>query len=165
MGTLSKAYGSIGGFVACDSYLTDILRLSCAAYGFTSTLPPDQAYAVWEAIDMVQDEPWRHQALWKNQRYFVGRMAALDYRLLATETPIVPILIGDELLADTIAADLRQNSIHVDSVKFPAVQLNRARIRIQLNAAHTVQDIDHLVDALEHHAAYRNEKRLTACVV
>jgi 7-keto-8-aminopelargonate synthetase-like enzyme len=162
MGTLSKAYGSIGGFVACAGYLTDILKLSSAAYGFTSTLPPDQAYAVSEAVDMVLDEVWRHQALWKNQKYFVARMAVLDYQLLATETPIVPILIGDELLADTIASDLREKSIHVDSVKFPAVQLSRARIRIQLNAGHTAQDIDRLVDALRYHSSYRDEKRLAA---
>src|SRR5262249_15411421 len=59
MGTLSKAYGAIGGFVATNAAIAEILRLSCSAYGFTSTLPPDQALAVSEAIDAVQDEPKR----------------------------------------------------------------------------------------------------------
>ena len=74
MGTLSKAYGCIGGFVATESYIAQILRFGCSAFGFTSTLPPDQAAAVLEAIDMVTDEPERRARLWDNQRYFVSRM-------------------------------------------------------------------------------------------
>src|SRR5262249_7021391 len=124
------------------------LRLACSAYGFTSTLPPDQAYAVSEAVDMVADEPWRRQALWTNQRHFVSAMSSLKYRLLSSETPIVPILIGGEIEVDSITRALRQQSIHVDPVKFPAVQPGRARIRVQLNAAHTGADIDALVEAL-----------------
>jgi 7-keto-8-aminopelargonate synthetase-like enzyme len=63
MGTLSKAYGAIGGFIATEKYICDILRFGCSAYGFTSTLPPDQAFAVSEAMDMVIDEPQRRQRL------------------------------------------------------------------------------------------------------
>jgi 8-amino-7-oxononanoate synthase len=148
MGTLSKAYGCIGGFIAGPSWLIDILRLACSAYGFTSTLPPDQAYAVSEAIDMVGDEPWRREALWDNQRYFVHAMSSLRYRLLSRETPIVPILIGGEAEADAITRVLRQQFIHVDPVKFPAVQPGRARIRVQLNAGHSKADINALVEAL-----------------
>jgi len=157
MGTLSKAYGCIGGFVAGPAWLMDLLRLACSAYGFTSAIPPDQAYAVSEAIDMVDDEPWRRQDLWKNQRYFVEAMSALKYRLLSTDTPLLPILIGQESDADEIARALRQRSIHIDPVKFPAVQPGRARIRIQLNAAHTRPHIDALVEALA-----REETRILA---
>ncbi len=148
MGTLSKAYGAIGGFVATDKAIADILRLSCAAYGFTSTLPPDQAFAVSEAIDAVQDEPQRRQQLWDNQRYFVERMRELPYSLVSTQTPIVPIMVGDETEADRFAARLEAERIHVDAVKFPAVPLRKARLRIQLNAAHTREQIDALVGVL-----------------
>ena len=149
MGTLSKAYGAIGGFVATDEAIAHVLRLTCAAYGFTSTLPPDQAFAVSEAIDAVRDEPQRRLRLWDNQRYFVERMKQLPYTLVSTQTPIVPIMIGDEAQADRIAAVLEAERIHVDAVKFPAVGLHKSRLRVQLNAGHTRAQIDHLVDILE----------------
>ncbi|MBV8654337.1 MAG: pyridoxal phosphate-dependent aminotransferase family protein [Alphaproteobacteria bacterium] len=149
MGTLSKAYGAIGGYIAAGKHVTEILRLTSLAYGFTSTLPPSQATAVSEAIDMVRDEPERRQRLCDNQRYFVARMAGLGYRLISTATPIVPILIGSNELADRFARLLRVEGIHVDAVKYPAVPVNKARLRIQLNAGHTRAHIDHLVDLLD----------------
>jgi glycine C-acetyltransferase len=66
MGTLSKAYGAIGGFIATEQHIAEMLRLTSAAYGFTSTLPPSQAVAVIEAMDMVRDEPERRRRLWEN---------------------------------------------------------------------------------------------------
>jgi glycine C-acetyltransferase len=151
MGTLSKAYGAIGGFVATDRMIAGMLRLTSLAYGFTSTLPPSQATAVSEAIDMVRDEPERRRRLWDNQRYFVARMSQLGYTLMSTETPIVPILIGSSELADRFARLLQAASIHVDPVKYPAVPAQRARLRIQLNAGHTRAQIDHLVAILAAH--------------
>jgi 8-amino-7-oxononanoate synthase len=149
MGTLSKAYGAIGGFIATDTTIADVLRLSCAAYGFTSTLPPDQAIAVSEALDAVRDEPERRRRLWHNQRYFVSRMGQLPFTLVSTATPIVPIMIGDEALTDQFAALLQAEDIHVDAVKFPAVPIRKSRLRIQLNAGHTRAQIDRLVGILE----------------
>ena len=148
MGTLSKAYGAMGGFIATSALIVETLRLTCSAYGFTSTLPPDQALAVSTAMDMVQDEPDRRTRLWNNQRYFVSRMSETGFDLLSTETPIVPILVGDEAKAETLAAAMLAERIHVDAIKFPAVPMNKARIRIQLNASHTAHQIDHLVDGL-----------------
>ncbi|WP_319244336.1 aminotransferase class I/II-fold pyridoxal phosphate-dependent enzyme [uncultured Propionivibrio sp.] len=145
MGTLSKAYGAIGGFVATDRHIGDLLRLTCPAYGFTSTLPPDQVYAVSEAIDIVAEEPERRQRLWENQRYFVRSMSRLSYKLLSTSTPIVPILVGDEGATDVLSERLRKERIHVDSVKFPAVPRKQARLRVILNAGHTRRQIDKLV--------------------
>lgn len=151
MGTLSKAYGAIGGFIATEKHIAEMLRLTAVAYGFTSTLPPSQAVAVSEAMDMVHDEPARRHRLWKNQRYFVSRMSGLGYTLASTETPIVPILLGSNERADQFSALLRAAGIHVDAVKFPAVPINKARLRIQLNAGHTRAQIDELVDVLEAH--------------
>ncbi|NJA90084.1 pyridoxal phosphate-dependent aminotransferase family protein [Rhodocyclus tenuis] len=151
MGTLSKAYGAIGGFIATDSYIGDILRLTCPAYGFTSTLPPDQVLAVSEAIDIVREEPGLHLSLWENQRYFVEQMSHLAYTLIATSTPIVPILIGDEALTDHFSDLLRAAHLHVDSVKFPAVPRNQGRLRVILNAGHTREQIDRLVSELAAH--------------
>ncbi len=151
MGTLSKAYGGIGGFIATEAHIAKIIRLACSAYGFTSALPPDQAVALSEAVDMVVDEPERRARLWENQRYFVTRMSKLPYSLVSTASPIVPILVGDEDAADALALSLGESGIHVDAVRFPAVPLRKARLRIQLNAGHTRQDIDHLIDTLRVH--------------
>jgi 8-amino-7-oxononanoate synthase len=151
MATFSKAYGSIGGYVAANGLITEILRMSSAAYGFTATLPPDQAMIISTAIDVVRDEPERRRRLWANQRYFVERMADLNYKLVATETPIVPIWLAEDAKAEKLAHAIRAEGIHVDVIRFPAVPLNSARLRIQLNAGHRREHIDHLVEILRRH--------------
>ena len=148
MGTLSKAYGSIGGFVATDEYVANILRLGCSAYGFTSTLPPDQAAAVMEAIDMVQDEPGRRQQLWENQQLFVSSMQQAGFTLACTRTPIVPLVVGDEVECGRLAAGLREAGIHVDAIMFPAVARGQSRLRFILNAHHTSAHVSSVVQAL-----------------
>lgn len=153
MGTLSKAYGAIGGFIATGKHIGELLRLTCSAYGFTSTLPPDQVFAVSEAIDIVTDEPERRQRLWDNQRYFVEAMQGLPYQLVSTATPIVPVLIGDEVQTDRLSLLLRSVGLHVDSVKFPAVPKNQGRLRVILNAGHTREQIDLLVSVFRNHQA------------
>jgi 8-amino-7-oxononanoate synthase len=149
MGTLSKAYGSIGGFLAADRHIVEILRMSSYAYGFTSTLPPDQALAVSEAIDVVADEPQLRAALWDNQRHFITHSQRLGLPVMVASTPIVPVLVGGERECDRVSEALRREGVHVDAVKFPAVPLNQSRLRVMLNAAHTKADIDRLLALLQ----------------
>jgi 8-amino-7-oxononanoate synthase len=151
MGTLSKAYGSVGGYVAANGLITEVLRMTCPAYGFTATLPPDQAMVISTAIDVVRDEPERRQRLWDNQRYFVMRMADLNYKLVSTDTPIVPIWLGDEAKAEQLARAVRGEGIHVEAIRFPGVPMKSARLRIQLNAGHRREDIDRLFEVLKRH--------------
>jgi 7-keto-8-aminopelargonate synthetase-like enzyme len=148
MGTLSKAYGCIGGFIATDSHIAEILRFGCSAFGFTSTLPPDQAAALLEALDMVRDEPERRQRLWDNQRYFVCRMQEAGFTLLSTATPIVPLHVGDDAKCVRMAAALREAGIHVDAIMFPAVGAGESRLRFIMNAQHTKAQIDKVVNEL-----------------
>jgi glycine C-acetyltransferase len=153
MGTLSKALGAIGGFVALEREMADVLRLTSSAYGFTCPPPPDQANALLAALDVLQEEPQRRARLWNNQRYFVERMRPLGYRMTATETPIVPVLIGDAARCQRFSVALRGEGIHVDAIQFPAVPVGQARLRFMLNAAHTRAQIDHVVDAMARLAA------------
>ena len=148
MGTLSKAYGCIGGFIAADSDIVNVLRLGCSAFGFTSTLPPDQAECVLEAMDMVMDEPERREALWTNQAYFVERMRAACFDLSATTSAIVPLVVGSESECARLAAGLRLAGIHVDAILFPAVALGQARLRFMMNAHHSREHIDTVVASL-----------------
>ncbi|MBV8835317.1 MAG: aminotransferase class I/II-fold pyridoxal phosphate-dependent enzyme [Alphaproteobacteria bacterium] len=149
MATLSKAYGTIGGFVAAHGLVTEALRMMSPAYGFTATLPPDQAMVISTAIDIVKDEPERRRRLWENQRYFVERMAKLPFRLVATETAIVPVWLGEDTRTQALAAAIRAEDIHVDAIGFPAVSLKSGRLRIQMNAGHRREDIDRLVDIMQ----------------
>src|SRR5580700_1978784 len=164
MGTLSKAYGSIGGYIVANGLITEGLRMWSPAYGFTATLPPDQAMVISTAIDVVRDEPERRQRLWNNQRYFVKRMADLNYRLVSTQTPIVPIWLGDEEKAEHLARAIREEGMHVDAVRFPAVPIKSARIRIQLNAGHRSEDIDRLVEVLKRHQNLAEPARISVAV-
>jgi glycine C-acetyltransferase len=148
MGTLSKAYGCIGGFIATDAHIVSILRFGCSAFGFTSTIPPDQAAALLEALDMVRDEPERRERLWSNQRYFVQRMTGAGFSLLSTGTAIVPLHVGDEASCRKLTAALRAAGVHVDGIEFPAVSIGQARLRFIMNANHTVEHIDRVVDTI-----------------
>jgi glycine C-acetyltransferase len=149
MGTLSKAYGCIGGFVATERHVAEILRFGCSAFGFTSTLPPDQAAALLEALDMIREEPERRQRLWDNQRYFVECMRLAGFELLTTETPIVPLQVGDERECNRLVRALHAAGIHVDAILFPAVPANQSRLRFMMNANHTRDQIDRVVETLQ----------------
>jgi 7-keto-8-aminopelargonate synthetase-like enzyme len=148
MGTLSKAYGAIGGFIATEEHIAGILRFGASAFGFTSTLPPDQAAAVLESIDAVTDEPERRRRLWSNQRYFLERLALRGITPGSRCTPIVPVQVGDEEACGRIAVALRGAGFHVDPVVYPAIGMGHARLRFILNAGHTTEQIDGVVDAL-----------------
>jgi glycine C-acetyltransferase len=153
MGTLSKALGAIGGFVALEREMADVLRLTSSAYGFTCPPPPDQANALLAALDVLQEEPERRARLWDNQRYFVERMRPLGYTLTSTQTPIVPVLVKDAGLCQRFQRALRAEGIHVDAIQFPAVPVGQARLRFMLNAGHTRAQIDHVVAVMAHLAS------------
>ena len=129
--------------------VAEILRIGCSAYGFTSTLPPDQAECVLEAIDMVCDEPERRQRLWDNQRYFVSRLAAHGLAPLSASTPIVHVGIGDEDECVRVAAGLRACGVHVDAIRFPAIAPGQSRLRFIMNAHHTHAQIDGAAELVE----------------
>ena len=149
MGTLSKAYGALGGFIATEEYIADILRFTCSAYGFTSTLPPDQAMAVMEAMDIVRTEPARRQRLWDNQRYFVARLDELGFKVISRASCIVPVMVGDEEVCEACAHELEANGFHVDAVAFPGVKMGQSRLRFNLNAHHTQDQMERVLAVLQ----------------
>lgn len=148
MGTLSKALGAIGGFVAVEKDVADVIRLTSSAYGFTCPPPPDQAAALLAALDILEEEPQRRQRLWDNQRYFIERMAPLGYTIISTATPILPVLIGDAETCQRYAIALRKEGVHVDAIQFPAAPVGQARLRFMMNAGHTRAQIDHAVGVM-----------------
>lgn len=145
MGTLSKALGALGGFVAVEREVADVIRLTSSAYGYSCAPPPDQAAAALAALELLAQEPQRRQRLWDNQRYFIERMAPLGYTILSTQTAIVPVLVGEAETCQRYAIALRKEGIQVDAVQFPAAPVGQARLRFMMNAGHTGAQIDHVV--------------------
>ncbi|ELX10952.1 putative 8-amino-7-oxononanoate synthase/2-amino-3-ketobutyrate coenzyme A ligase [Janthinobacterium sp. HH01] len=145
MGSLGKALGALGGYVAVEREAAEVIRMTCAAYGYASPPPPERAAALLAALDLLEQEPQRRQRLWDNQRYFIEKMAPLGYTILSTLTPILPVLVGEAETCQRYAIALRKEGVHVDAVQFPAAPVGQARLRFVINAGHTREQIDHAV--------------------
>ncbi|GJJ02969.1 8-amino-7-oxononanoate synthase 1 [Duganella rhizosphaerae] len=148
MGTLSKALGALGGFVAVEREVADVIRLTSSAYGYSCAPPPDQAAAALAALDLLREEPQRRSRLWDNQRYFIDKMAPLGYTIVSTQTAVLPVLVGEAETCQRYAIALRKEGIHVDAVQFPAAPVGQARLRFMMNAGHTRAQIDHVAGVM-----------------
>ncbi len=148
-GTLSKALGGLGGFVASSQEVVDYVRFYARAYMFSTSLPPVVAASVLAAIDVIEEEPERRARLHDNIGYMLKHLKALGFNTGNTETAIVPLIIGDDAKVKDLTLDLHQAGIYVNPVFYPAVPKGTARIRLSLMATHTKQDLDQALDALE----------------
>ena len=136
MGTLSKAVGSLGGFVAGSSELIDYLRNKARSFIYTTALPPSACAAAIAALEIIENEP----ELIENLR--------MNSRLLGSETPIIPIIIGDLNKTMEISAKLFEKGILASGIRPPTVPKNECRIRLTVTALHTKEDIECLVSSL-----------------
>ncbi|MEZ5125403.1 MAG: aminotransferase class I/II-fold pyridoxal phosphate-dependent enzyme [Thermoleophilia bacterium] len=149
MGTYSKSFGAIGGFVAASDEVVEYLRWAARPYMFSGSLPPCIVAGIMKAMEIAAREPERRQRLWENRDYLVRHMNALGFDTLGSETPIVPILIGDDETAERISRELYARGIFAPCVKWPAVARGQSRIRVTLMATHERQHLDRLVANLE----------------
>lgn len=149
MGTLSKAVGAMGGFVAGRKDISELIKLTSPPYGFTSSLPAEQAMGIIEAFKIIRSEPERRTRLWDNTRYFQQKLSEAGFNLISTQTPIIPILVGDEKLCDAFAMELYKCGIMLTSVVFPAVKIGRSRIRCQINSTHTYEHMNFALAKIE----------------
>jgi 8-amino-7-oxononanoate synthase len=148
MGTFTKAFGGIGGYVAGDKDLIDFLRITARTHIFSAPLPPAIAAGVAEAIDISEREGWRREKALENAQYFRREVQALGYETLGSEAHIVPVLIGDENAASEATRKLRHRGIIAPHAQFPAVAIGRARIRFVMTCDHTREQIDFLLNCL-----------------
>jgi 8-amino-7-oxononanoate synthase len=148
MGTFTKAFGGVGGYVAADKEIIDFLRISARTYIFSAPLPPAIAAGVAEAIDIAEREPWRREKALENASYFRREAEARGYDTLGSEAHIVPTLIGDELKAGEVTRLLRHRGIVAPHARYPAVGLGRARIRFVMTCQHEREQIDFLLKCL-----------------
>jgi len=148
MGTLGKAFGVFGAFVAGSDTLIDFLVQRARTYIYTTAPPPALAAAARAALRLVVEESWRRDHLMSLIKYFRHNATALGLALGASETPIQPLLCGDSRRALMISRQLAQQGIWVTPIRPPTVPEGSARLRISLSAAHQKEHIDQLLSAL-----------------
>ena len=149
VGTLSKAVGVLGGYVAGSQALRDILVQRARPFLFSTSHPPAVAAACREAIAIMQDEPELHRRLWDNTRLFKGELRRLGFETGTSETPITPVILGDSETTIRFSNRLFDEGVFATSVVFPTVALDRARIRTIVTAAHTPELLEQAIEAFD----------------
>ena len=146
--TLGKALGgATGGFTSGRKRIVEYLRQRSRPYLFSNSVAPPIVYASLKAIDLISQSDELRRRLEENTRYFRTEMRARGFQITESPHPIVPIMLGDAKLAQDMARDLLAEGIYVIGFSYPVVPKGQARIRVQLSAAHTREQLDRAIDA------------------
>lgn len=146
-GTLGKALGGAsGGYTSGRKEIIEWLRQRSRPYLFSNTLTPCLAAASITALDIVEKQPDLRKKLRENSVYFREKMTALGFNLVPGNHPIIPVMLGDAVLAQEFARKMLEKGIYVIGFAYPVVPLGKARIRTQMSAAHSRQDLDKAVE-------------------
>lgn len=149
MSTLGKAVGVSGAFIAGDETLIETLIQQSRSYIFTTASPPATAAAVMKSLEIIQRDQWRRDKLQELTAYLRQQVSRLGFKLMDSDTPIQPLIIGDNQKALNLSAQLFERGIHVTAIRPPTVPEGTARLRITLSANHELSDIDQLVNELQ----------------
>lgn len=146
-GTLGKALGGAsGGYVAARREIVDLLRQRSRPYLFSNSLAPPIAAASLEVLDMLEESTELRDRLASNTKFFREQMSQVGYTLVPGEHPIVPIMLYDARLAGQVAEAMLRKGVYVIGFSFPVVPHGKARIRTQISAAHSIEDLQQAVD-------------------
>jgi glycine C-acetyltransferase len=146
--TLGKALGGAsGGFVSARKEIVAWLRQRSRPYLFSNSIAPTVAAATIQVLDLLENSPQLRDQVHANARYFREHMQALGFNLVPGEHPIIPVMLGDAPLAVRLAERMQQEGIYVVAFSFPVVPHGKARIRTQMNAAHSIQQLDQVISA------------------
>ena len=148
IGTLGKAVGTSGAFVAGPEVLIDYLVQKARPYIYTTAMPPALAAATCASLDLIVEEPERRAHLTSLVRRFRSGAEALGYQLMPSATPIQPILVGANQAALELSAKLEAQGLMVSAIRPPTVPEGEARLRVTLSASHSLDDVDRLLGAL-----------------
>ncbi len=149
MGTLGKAFGTSGAFVAGSEVLIETLIQHARTYIYTTSMPPAVAAATRASLKLVQTEQWRREQLESLIERFRRGCAQLGLDLMDSPTPIQPIMIGDADKAMSMSDALREKGMFITAIRPPTVPGGSARLRVTLSASHTEAQVDRLLDALD----------------
>lgn len=149
IGTLSKAIGVVGGYVAGKKNLIDWLKVRSRPFLFSTALPPGDVAAITAAVQMLIDSTELHDKLWENGDYLKAGLAKLGFNIGESETPITPCIIGDEKLTQTFSRRLFEEGVYAKSIVFPTVPKGTGRVRNMPTAAHTKEMLDNALTIYE----------------
>lgn len=162
MGTLGKAAGVFGAFIAGAAELVEWIVQRARTYVFTTASPPMLATALLASLELIEAGEWRRAKLRVLAERLAAGLAGLPWRLLPSPTPIQPLVVGDSGSAVALMEALRERGIWVPAIRPPTVPAGTARLRISLSAAHEPEDIIRLVHALHEIAAGVSQRRAPA---
>ena len=149
VGTLSKAFGVVGGLVAGNALIIEWLRLRGRPFLFSSAVPPADVAATIAAIDLLEGSTELVDRLWENAAYFKGRMKELGFDTGLSTTPITPVMLGEAPLAQQFSRELFDEGVFAMALGFPTVPRGKARIRVMISASHSRADLDAGLAAFE----------------
>ncbi len=150
VGTLSKAIGALGGYVAGSRTLIDFLQHRARPFLFSTSHPPAVAAACLAALDVLVEEPHLIERLWDNTRFFKAGLSGLGFNIGMSESPITPVIVGDGALAMTLSDRLFAAGIFAQGIGFPTVARDKARVRTIVTATHTGDELQFALDAFGH---------------
>ncbi|OQD31034.1 glycine C-acetyltransferase [Bacillus toyonensis] len=145
IGTLSKAIGVIGGYVAGKQNLIDWLKVRSRPFLFSTALTPADAAACMRSIEILMESTELHDRLWENGRYLKQGLRELGFNIGESETPITPCIIGDEVLTQEFSRRLNEEGVYAKSIVFPTVAKGTGRVRNMPTAAHTKEMLDEAI--------------------
>jgi glycine C-acetyltransferase len=149
IGTMSKAFGVMGGVIAGKAIVVDYIRQKARPNLFSSALTPADTAACMAAIEYVEEHPELVEKLWENAEYFKRGIQSLGIDTGQTQTPIVPVMLGDVKLAKDFSAKLFEYGVFAMALGFPTVPEGKARVRVMNTAAHTREDLDKALEIFE----------------
>ncbi|OGI75843.1 glycine C-acetyltransferase [Candidatus Nomurabacteria bacterium RIFCSPHIGHO2_02_FULL_42_19] len=148
-GTFGKALGgAVGGYIAGKKQITELLRQKSRTYMFSNSLPPSVVMASIKALDLLKEQPKLLSKVKENSDYFRNGARKLGFNVLDGEHPIVPVMLGDAALTQTMSKKLLEKGLYVVGLWFPVVPEGTARLRFQISAAHTTEQIDRALKIL-----------------
>lgn len=142
IGTLSKAIGVVGGYVAGKKNLIDWLKVRSRPFLFSTALPPGDVAAITRAVEMIMESTELHDKLWENGQYLKDGLAKLGFNIGESETPITPCIIGEEKLTQQFSKRLLEEGVYAKAIVFPTVPKGTGRVRNMPTAAHTKEMLD-----------------------
>lgn len=149
VGTLSKAIGVLGGYVACSNDIRDFLIQKGRPFLFSTSHPPAVVAANREAIRVMKEEEELFDKLWANTEFFKSGLRDLGFDIGHATTPITPVMLGEETLAHTFSDKLKDHGVFAQSIAFPTVEKGKARIRTIVTAEHTRDDLERALAAFK----------------
>jgi glycine C-acetyltransferase/8-amino-7-oxononanoate synthase len=149
MGTLSKALGSAGAYLVGSAAFIAYLVNTCRAFTYTTAPPPASAAAGTAALRVIEQEPERRARLWHNRERLAQGLRGLGFQLTASESPIIPIIVGDPDRAVNLAQALLMSGVYAPAIRPPTVPPATSRLRLTITSEHKAEHIDHALAALE----------------